>query len=411
MRNIKYLVLIAVAVLMVAALAFSCAAPAPAPSPAPSPAPAPAPAPAAPIKVADIAALTGFMSWDDAESIQGLELKLEEVGYEVAGRKIELIKEDHACDPAKAVDKAKKVVLEDKVDVVLGPLYTPCWYAVADYLKASRTPNIGFMMAPLDILDFGDHVFLTQGDLIVEGYYLGAYAYDKMGYRTVTAFQPDVSHAEAWITGFIQAFEERGGSCVQRQRVPPDAMDFAANLTSMQKADCCVFWQHGPQCAPFINQYYEYGLNMPLFIPCTTPAVTAFRAFEGDQLENLGQKATGMLGSSAYTSRLDTAVNKKFVDAFYGRYHIYPSTLGASSYSATQIFLEAVKATGGDTSHDAIINAVRNIKTETPCGWYSFTPEGLGIGDVYITLFEKTEGRYDWTLVDTISQIPLKLSK
>ena len=409
MKNIKYLVFVTLAVLMVAVLAFSCATPAPAPTPTPSP--TPAPTPAEPIKIADIAALTGFMAWDDAESIQGLELKLDEVGYEVAGRKIELIKEDHACEPSKAVDKAKKVVLQDKVDVVLGPLYSPCWYAVADYLKESRTPNIGFMMNPLDILDFGDHVFLTQGDLIVKGYYLGAYAYDEMGYRTVTAFQPDVFHAEAWIDGFIKAFEERGGSCVQRQRVPPDAMDFAANLTAMEKADCCVFWQHGPQATPFLVQYYEYGLDMPLFIPCITPAVTAFRALEGDQLEQIGQKATGMMGSSAYTSRLDTAVNKKFVDAFYQKYQIYPSTLGASAYGATQIFLEAVKATGGDTSHDAIINAIRNVKTETPCGVYSFTPEGLGIGDVYIVRFEKAEGRYDWTLVDTYSQMPLKLDE
>jgi len=275
MKHIKYLSYIMVIMLMVAALTLSCA---------------PKPAPAGPVKIGNDMAMTGFMSPDALEVCDGIDLKLDEVGYEVAGRPIQLIREDHGCEPSKAVDKARKLVEHDKVDVVLGPLFSPCWYAVADYLTESRTPNIGFMMNPADILQFGGgNVFLTGGTLLAEGYYLGAYAYDELGYRTATSFQPDVLHAEQWMDGFTQAFEERGGTIIQRQRVPPEAMDFAAYLTAMKEADCCVFWQHGPQAGPFLTQYSDYGLKMPLFIPCTTPVSTAFRALEGPALTKVAE--------------------------------------------------------------------------------------------------------------------------
>jgi branched-chain amino acid transport system substrate-binding protein len=84
------------------------------------------------------------MAHAGASSLRGVELKLEKVGYEVAGRKIEFSKENGAFDPVVYVDKARKLVEHDKVDVALGPLLPPVGFTVASYLTESRTANITF---------------------------------------------------------------------------------------------------------------------------------------------------------------------------------------------------------------------------------------------------------------------------
>ena len=65
---------------------------------------------------------------------------LEEINYEMAGRKIELIVEDEGGNPAIAVNKARKLVTHDKVDLVVGVFMTSAAYGVAPVLEEAETP-------------------------------------------------------------------------------------------------------------------------------------------------------------------------------------------------------------------------------------------------------------------------------
>ena len=392
----KKFLIISLALLLVSGLIFgSCA----------QPAPTPAPAPAEPIKIGTVAGLTGFMAVDALECVKGIELKLDEVGYEWAGRKIEFIKEDYASDPGKAVDKARKLVEHDKVDVILGPLMDAAGFAVADHAAKSRTPNITFHSHVREVVESGDHVFQWPGTTPGMGYFLGLYAYDELGYRTATVIRPDSAEGEDIPGGCIIGFEERGGTTVQNQAFPPDGMDFAAYLTAMKEADCCIFWHYGGLATLLVKQYYDYGLKMPLLIPIFDPLGI------GVQLAELGDICLGMVGSDFYSPLIETDINKRFVDAFHKKYGYYPCPLNAGGYIAVTMFLEAAKATGGDTSHEAIIDALYKIKIDTPAGTYSFQPSGLGIGDFYICEVTKIGDRYAWKPIHKYSQIVVDVPK
>lgn len=405
MKAIRYVSSFIIVLLLAAALAFSCAVPSPAPSPTPAPTTAPTPTPAVPIKVGVDVGLTGFMAPDAADCVRGVQLRLDEANYEVAGRKIELMVEDGASDVTVYVDKARKLVQQDEVDVILGPLFSPGGFAVADYLKTSKTPNITFMEHSHGVLEFGGkNVFLWPGTLLGKGYPLGKYAYDTMGYRTATAIYADMVNGEEFAGGVIKSFEEKGGKVVLKQTVPPDAMDFAAYLPNMKNADFVIAWFQYPGRAPFIKQAQSFGLNKPILIP-------NFATFTEQILSEIGDACVGMLGSAHYTPLIDTDVNKKFVDAFVKKYGMQPRGESVGGYIAALLFLEAVKATGGDTSHDAINKALLNIKADTPAGTFSFTPEGLGIGDIYIAKVVKIGDRYAWQPIYKYSQIVLDVPK
>lgn len=61
---------------------------------------------------------------------------------EVAGQKIEYIVLDDATDPSEATRNARKLVSEDRVDVLIGSSATPGSAAVAEVAHESRTPQL-----------------------------------------------------------------------------------------------------------------------------------------------------------------------------------------------------------------------------------------------------------------------------
>jgi branched-chain amino acid transport system substrate-binding protein len=354
-----------------------------------------------PIKIGVVVGLTGFMSYDAPDCLKGVQLRLEEANNQVAGRPIELIVEDNASDPVVAVEKTKKLVEVDKVDVVLGPLFSAAAVGMEDYLKTSKTPFITFVQYSRDILDPVAKNMYIWGTLKVSGYYLGEYAYDTLGYRSATIMHADDAAGEDYTQGFIQAFEGKGGTIVNRQRIPADAMDFAPYLSNMGAADCSVFWLHGNGVASFLTSYAQYGATAPLLIPYNGPASEPALAQAGDA-------SLGMIGCTDYTPLLDNALNTAFVAAFTAKYDYATRPESARGYAACDMFLKAVEKTGGDVSHDAINAAMKDMKFDTPMGKLAFTPDGQMIGNAYIVKVVKQGERYTWEPIFSNTEVTLE---
>jgi branched-chain amino acid transport system substrate-binding protein len=397
----------------------SAPAPGPATSAAPTPTTAPAPATSAlppatsakppaspspapsqaPIKIGALLDFTGFNSVN-LEGMKGaLELKMDEIGGQWMGRKVQLIEEDAGTDPTTSVDKTRKMVESDKVDVILGPLLS--MEAVADYCTKSGTPNILYMHDPASILTKGGgNIFMHFGTLQGLGYYMGDYMATTLGYKTITVIHDDFVAGEDFAGGAIAGFEAKGGTVVQRQRTPPGAVDYSANIAGMKKADAVVFWFTPVSTLNFLQQYYAAGLKMPLVVPNDNVVLTPF-------MQQIGDQVVGMYGDALWTWMIDTDINKKYMDAFQKKVGKRPETEATSAYIAISIFLEAVKISNGDTSPKAIIDALHKIKLDTPAGTFSYSPAGLGIGNLYIQQIVKENGQYGWKNIQTYSQVPL----
>ena len=105
----KILFALVLFVLVLATVITACQAPAPKPATAPTPAPAPASnTSTATIKIGHLRPLTGPMAMVGGRQVNGLDLAIELAGYQVAGRKVEVITEDTAAKPEVAIDKAKE---------------------------------------------------------------------------------------------------------------------------------------------------------------------------------------------------------------------------------------------------------------------------------------------------------------
>jgi len=112
----------------------------------------PAAAVAADLKVGVNVALSGPNSSLGIPYSKGMQAALAYKG-EIAGRKIQLIVLDDASDPAAAARNARKLVEEDKVDVLMGSSGVPSSVAIAQVAKETKTPMIGLSPISIDAAD------------------------------------------------------------------------------------------------------------------------------------------------------------------------------------------------------------------------------------------------------------------
>ncbi len=366
---------------------------------------APAPSTSAtssePIKIGALVDLTGANAINGPVQKAAIEYKLNQVGNQVAGRKIQMIIEDDATDPVTGVDKARKLVQSDKVDVIIGPVQSAIAAAVANFLKTTGTPDLLFMPQPPGLLKLGGgNIFLPFGANAANGYYLGVYAYDKLNYKSAVTIYEDFVSGQDFMASTTGAFKKKGGTILQETPVKSGTVDFSPYVTTMKQADVVFYWFTPVLAQRFVTQYYASGLKMPLLLPAASVLLPQL-------LGQIGDKSIGMVGSQVYTSLIDTPANKAYVDDFTKKYQMVPIATSVVADVALSMYFEAVKTTNGDTSSAKIIDALHKVKVDTPAGTFSFTPDGLGIGDMYILKVVKVTDRYDWGVLDKYSQIPL----
>jgi ABC-type branched-subunit amino acid transport system substrate-binding protein len=276
---------------------------------------------------------------------------------------------------------------------------------VANYMSSTGIPEIVLMQKGIAVLKFGGgNIFLPFGTHEGTGARLGLYCYDKLGYKTATALYEDFVAGQEFVGGTIAAFEKQGGKVIQKQAIKSGTMDFGPYLAAIQKADVVFFWFTPAQTQRFVAQYYAAGLKTPL-------ALSLSSVLFSQTLATVGDPAIGIVGSGPYTSLLDTPMNKAYVEAMFKKYQRLPDAQVLSAEVALTMYLEALKATGGDTTPAKVNEALRKVKVNTPAGTFSFTPQGLGIGDAYIMQVIKTTDRYDWKVIDTYSQVEMDVPK
>src|SRR2546423_3392891 len=92
------------------------------------------------IKIGVLAPLTGVVASGGREMVDGVNMWFEQIKFEIAGRKVELIVEDDASNPDTALQKARRLVEQANVTFLIGDLLANTGLAVANYVKGNGAP-------------------------------------------------------------------------------------------------------------------------------------------------------------------------------------------------------------------------------------------------------------------------------
>lgn len=359
-----------------------------------------------PIKIGFMAPYVGVYAKLGQDMDKGFKLYLEEIGSKAAGREIVLFTEDTEGKPELGPTKATKLIDGDKVQIIAGIVHSGVATSIRDMVDQRKIPTIitnagapeltGKLKSP--------YIFRTSfanGQQDLAG---GWYAYNKMGYKKVIVLAPDYSAGHDKANGFMKYFKESGGTVVQEIYPPLETNDFASYLTQIAdkagEVDAVWAFFAGSGSIKLVNQYAEYGLKDKL--PLITIGDTVDDAF----LPSMKDSAIGIKNYLHYAATLDTAENKKFVDAYKAKYTELPSMFAEQAYVGARAIVMALETVKGDmTDPDAFCAALRAVNFEAPRGPFSFDENQNVIETVYIREVKMVDGQPLNVVLDSIPNV------
>jgi branched-chain amino acid transport system substrate-binding protein len=356
------------------------------------------------IKVGFMAPLSGIFAQAGKDMLEGIRLAFEQIGYQSAGRKIELIEEDSEGNPAVAQAKYRKLVTQDHVHVLTGVLLSNIGYGLIQPIERDQLPTL-FLTTPDDLTKKNVSKWILRTNFAASQpmHPLGDYAAKALKYKKVVAIAMDNPFGHEQIGGFQRVFEDAGGRVVQKIWVPLNALDFAPYLTQVGKdadAVCAVFV--AAQGVRFIKQYAEYGLKARL------PLIGSGVMTDEHVIRNLGDEAVGAVGALIWAPTLTTPANRTYLKLAEAKVGRTPAYFTAIMYSAGRWVAEAAKIVEGRVEdRERFLAAIRKASetVEDPRGPIKLDDLGNPTQNVYILKVEKVGGKLTNAVVHTYPMV------
>ena len=357
-----------------------------------------------PIKIGLLVPLTGAASALGKDMQNGTELYLDEIGRQVAGRKIELIIEDTEGVTSTALTKARKLVDQDKVHILTGGLLASTGYALHPFADGQKIPTTYPVMSSDDLTQRkpAKWVVRTGWNSSQSTHVLGEWIAKNTKYRKIAAIALDYAFGWESVGGFQRTFEENGGQIVQKIWAPISTNDFSPFIAQVKRdADAVFAVAFGRASLQLVKQYDESGMKARI------PLIGNGTVTDESVLPQMGDEALGVITTLHYSAALDTPTNVKFAKAFEARGGKVPSYYGETCYTNARWIVEAIKAIGGKVEdREQLIAALRKVELrDFPRGPVKIDAWGNPVQNVYIRKVEKVGGKLQNTVIATFPSV------
>jgi branched-chain amino acid transport system substrate-binding protein len=338
------------------------------------------------LRIGFLAPTTGGFAAVGKDMVDGFQMYLDEVKNDFGGAKVKFIVEDEQAKPDVAVTKSKKLILQDKVHLLVGGLLASTGYALAPVSTAEKTVYISPVAAADD---------LTQRDLPKYPYMVrtgwsssqpshpfGQWACDQ-GYKKIVAIGADYAFGYEVIGGFQRAFEHCGGQIIQKIWPPIGTKDFGPYIpTIKQDADAIFTLMVGPMSLQFPKQLAAAGNKKPV--------IGGGTSYDEFVLPAMGDEVIGHVSALQYSAALDTPKNAEFVKKYRAKYGKVPSYYSETNYTTAQMIHEIIKQNKGQFPDlEAFVKQLAAMKVDTIRGPVSIDDMRNPVQNIYIKKVEK----------------------
>ena len=348
-----------------------------------------------------IGVLAPMTSWAGAIGVdmqQGWEMFWEENGDTVGGFTVETVWEDTASDPDTALAKANKLVEEDGVDAVAGPVLASEGLVVGDYLSQAGVANLAQTAADDLTQRLASPLVVRTGAQTSSQstFVAGDYA-AKEGYQTAATLCVDYAFGWESCGGFVSAFTAAGGTVSTQLWYPGDASDLSSYVSQLASLDVDVIFvgsAGGTDSSNFLRAANDFGLlaKTPIINNCCTT----------DQaiLADVGDIALGQISVSYFAEGNDDPAVADFVSRYEEAYGALPSAYAWGMYATGQMLAEVLEAADSKPTGEALVEAIKGLDLSTTIiGGGGLDEYGSPIGPVFVREVVK---RDDGVLVNSV---------
>lgn len=346
---------------------------------------------AEPLKVGVLATLEGTFTVLGEDGVRGLKTALAEAESTAGGREIELIIQATDASPDSAVRGARKIVEQDGVEIVIGPLSGSEGIAIRDYSKTQ--PGVTFINGISGAMETtyvepSENFFRFNMDGAQWSVGLGDYIYNEKGYETIATVGEDYSFVYTQVSGLVTEFCAAGGEITERLWVPLGTKDYGSIIASLpDDVDAIFLGLGGGDAVNFLNQYQQAGGDANLIGGTVMVDATV--------LNSKGDAKQALIGTPSAGPQADTwddpkwqAYVKSYQNTFPPEERFpTPSLLATGYYNATNAMLQCLNAVGGNLGDGQadFRQCLSTLELDAPNGKITLDSNRQAIGTNFIS--------------------------
>jgi branched-chain amino acid transport system substrate-binding protein len=349
------------------------------------------------VKIGFISTFSGPTAVIGNDMRNALELGLDHLGRKLGGLPVEVVYEDDQQKPDIGVQKTQKLIESDKVDFIVGYIWSNVALASLKPLVDSKTITVVANAGPSQLSGelCSPYVFSTSWNNDQTPQAMGLYMNQK-GIKKVFLIGPNYAAGKDMLQGVRNTF--KGEVIGQEMTRWPDQLDFSAELSKARAAqpDAIFVFYPGGAGVQFITQYVQAGLK---------GQIPLYQAFTIDELSlpRLKDLAVGIPGAQEWVNDLPNEANKKFVADYIAKYKTRPSFYGAQTYDAVSLLNSAVTAVNGDlTKKEEMRKEMEKADFKSVRGNFKFGNNHIPIQNFYLQDVVKEGDDYVLKTVATI---------
>ncbi|HWC93573.1 MAG TPA: ABC transporter substrate-binding protein [Pseudolabrys sp.] len=363
------------------------------------------------IKIGLILPYSGQFADAATQQDNAIKLFLKQNGDTIAGKKIVIIRKDTGgINPPVAKRLAQELITRDKVDILAGFVLTPNAMAAGDVSQEAKKFMVVMNAATSIVTTKSQYMARTSLTIPQLNEAFGKWAATKGGvkkaYTMVSDYGPGHDAEQAFQTGFKAAGGEIVGA-VRMAVANPDFSAYVAKAKDLNPQGIFVFIPGGAQPGALGKAFAERGLDTKKTVIMGQLEITDEHA-----LASMGDAALGIITSGHYDWNHKSKMNADFVKAYNADYKRNPDFFSIGAWDGMHLIYAALKKTNGNTEGEALINAAKGMKWESPRGPISIDPDTRDIvQNVYVRKVEKVDGKLVNVVIDTLPNVkdPVKV--
>ena len=363
------------------------------------------------IKIGLILPYSGQFADAATQQDNAIKLFMKQNGDTIAGKKIEIIRKDTGgINPPVAKRLAQELITRDKVDILAGFVLTPNAMAAGDVSQEAKKFMVVMNAATSIVTTKSQYMARTSLTIPQLNEAFGKWAFTKGGvkkaYTMVSDYGPGHDAEQAFQTGFKAAGGEIVGA-VRMAVANPDFSAYVAKAKDLNPQGIFVFIPGGAQPGALGKAFAERGLDTKKTVIMGQLEITDEHA-----LASMGDAALGIITSGHYDWNHKSKMNADFVKAYNADYKRNPDFFSIGAWDGMHLIYAALKKTNGNTDGEALINAAKGMKWESPRGPISIDPDTRDIvQNVYVRKVEKVDGKLVNVVIDTLPNVkdPVKV--
>jgi branched-chain amino acid transport system substrate-binding protein len=350
------------------------------------------------VKLGFVSPVTGFVAALGTDMRRGWEMYWSQNGGKAGDTTVQTVFEDDTGDPDVALTKARRLVEQEQVQLVAGPILANTAYAVAGYVAGRGLPTVQMTGADdLTQRKFNPLVLRVGYTSSQSNFPAGQWAYEQ-GHRRAVTICPDYAFGWESCGGFVSAFVKAGGRISKQVWHPLGTQDFSTYVSQARQANPDVVFvgsAGGPDAILLYKAWTGFGLKDK--IPLIGNCCFADQVF----LREVGAEALDLQSFTYWVEGRDSPVVQSFVKAYEQQHKEIPSLYAAGAYTMAQVVAEALKKTGGKIEGKAFIDAARQVSlSDSLYGALTFDDTNNVVGPVYLTRVARREDGTLWSVAE-----------